>query len=119
MPQNNRSGKLKKNNFYEIDTKIVEEAVIYSETLINGYLRNRYTIPLSDIPPIIKYLLINLVDYRLCSKQFQTKVPEVVLLKYKNAVKTLEQIQNGIVSLGFKHIQKGFKNQKGGNYAQI
>lgn len=92
----------------DIDSIIVEEAVLYSETLINGYLRGRYTIPIVNVgldkepPDILKILAVDLSIYRLYSRRFQTDVPDSISEKYKNSIKILEQIQKGIISLGIE-----------------
>ncbi len=84
----------------DIDPVVVEEAVIYSETLIDGYLRGRYTLPLSAVPDMVKILAVDLCIYRLYSRRFQTDIPDSISEKYKNSIKLLEQIQKGIISLG-------------------
>ena len=88
------------NQLGEIDSIIVEEAILYSETLINGYLCGRYTIPIfNEIPNILKILAIDLAIYRLYLRRFQTDTPNSISEKYKNSTKILEQIQKGIISL--------------------
>ncbi|MEI8390477.1 MAG: DUF1320 domain-containing protein [bacterium] len=86
----------------EINTEIVDEAILYSETLIDGYLRGRYTLPLATIPVLIKIIAADLTVFRLYSRRFQTDMPESINDKYKNSVKLLEQIQKGIISLGIE-----------------
>jgi len=91
----------------EIDSIIVEEAIIYSETLIDGYLRGRYTLPVISIanpnsPDILKILAVDLSIYRLYSRRFQTDTPDSISEKYKNSIRILEQIQKGIISLGIE-----------------
>ena len=88
----------------EINIAIIDEAIIYSESLIDGYLRSRYSLPLSIIPMLIKLLAIDLSIFRLYSRRFHTDMPESINNKYKNSVKLLEQIQKGIVSLGIETI---------------
>lgn len=96
------------NQVSEIDAVIVDEAILYSETLINGYLRGRYSIPIINIgldtepPDILKILAIDLSIYRLYSRRFQTDTPDSISEKYKNSIKILEQIQKGIISLGIE-----------------
>ena len=89
----------------EIDSVIVEEAILYSESLINGYLRGRYTLPLAinaNPPDILKILAVDLSIYRLYSRRYQTDTPDSISEKYKNSIKILEQIQRGIISLGLE-----------------
>ncbi len=82
-----------------INSSVVEEALIYSSTLIDGYLRGRYTLPLDTHFPLLRIIAIDLSIYRLYSRRIQTEIPEAVLEAYKNAIKTLEQIKKGIISL--------------------
>jgi len=86
----------------QIDSDVIDEAVIYSETLIDGYLRGRYVLPLSVIPAVIKILAVDLTTYRLYSRRFHTDIPDGISEKYKNSTKILEQIQKGIISLGIE-----------------
>jgi phage gp36-like protein len=82
-----------------IDTAVLEESLIYSSTLIDGYLRGRYTLPLNTHFPLLRIIAIDLCAYRLYSRRLVTEIPEVVLTSYKNAIKTLENLQKGVVTL--------------------
>ncbi len=86
----------------EIDTTVIEEAIIYSETLTDAYLRGRYSLPLPQAIKIITFIVLDLSIYRLYSRRLGTDMPESINEKYKNAIKTLEKIQKGIVSLGIE-----------------
>ncbi|MEI7475357.1 MAG: DUF1320 domain-containing protein [bacterium] len=86
----------------ETDTVIVDEAIIYSETLIDGYLRGRYILPLTLVPGVIKIIAVDLSVFRLYSRRFQTDTPDAINEKYKNSIKMLEQIQKGIIALGIE-----------------
>nr|BDD46511.1 hypothetical protein 15 [bacterium] len=86
----------------QINEDVVNETILYADTLINGYLRGRYTLPLQTTPEIIKVIAIDLAIYRLYSRRFHTDMPDSINDKYKNSIKLLEQIQKGIVSLGIE-----------------
>jgi phage gp36-like protein len=86
----------------ETDTVIVDEAIIYSETLIDGYLRGRYILPLNLVPAVVKIIAVDLSVCRLYSRRFQTETPDAISEKYKNSIKMLEQIQKGIIALNIK-----------------
>ena len=90
------------NQANEINTNIIDKAILYSETLIDGYLRGRYTLPLATIPVLIKILAADLTIFRLYSRRFQADMPDSINDKYKNSIKLLEQIQKGVVSLGIE-----------------
>ena len=53
----------------KIDTVVCEEALIYSSTLIDGYLRGKYSLPLDTHFPLLKVVAIDLSIYRLYSRR--------------------------------------------------
>ena len=82
-----------------VDKTVVDEALLYSSALIDGYLRGRYTLPLDISYPLLRILAIDLCVYRLYSRRMRNEMPEVIETAYKNAISTLRDIQKGIVSL--------------------
>ena len=99
-----------------IDTVVCEEAILYSSTLIDGYLRGRYNLPLNTQFPLLRVVAMDLSIYRLYSRRIMTEIPEVVCDAYKNAIKTLENLQKGIITLetqGNQTLQNGeYKTNK-------
>lgn len=83
----------------EIDRVVAEEAIIYSSTLIDGYLRGRYNLPLDTRFPLLRIVSIDLSIYRLYSRRMRNEMPEVIEANYKNAIKILQDIQKGAISL--------------------
>lgn len=83
----------------EIDRTVVEEAILYSSTLIDGYLRGRYTLPLDAHFPLLRVLCIDISIYRLYCRRLYTEIPEAISEAYKNAISTLRDIQKGVLSL--------------------
>ena len=83
----------------EIDRTVVDEAILYSSTLIDGYLRGRYTLPLNTHFPLLRILCIDLSIYRLYSRRMFNEMPQVIADAYKNAIATLRDIQKGVISL--------------------
>lgn len=82
-----------------VDTVICEEALIYSSTLIDGYLRGKYTLPLNNQFPLLRIIAVDLSIYRLYSRRIYTDIPETVVQAYKNAIKTLEDLRKGTICL--------------------
>lgn len=82
-----------------IDETVTFEAILYSSTLIDGYLRGKYTLPLDTHFPLLRIIAIDLSIYRLYSRRLQADMPESILQQYKDTIKTLEKIQKGIISL--------------------
>ena len=82
-----------------VDKTVVEEALLYSSALIDGYLRGRYSLPLDICFPLLRVLAVDLSVYRLYSRRMQNEMPEVIDSAYKNAIATLRDIQKGVISL--------------------
>lgn len=83
----------------EVNRVVVEEAIIYSSTLIDGYLRGRYSLPLDAHFPLLRILSIDLSIYRLYSRRMRNEMPEVIQKNYDNAISTLRDIQKGVITL--------------------
>ena len=83
----------------EVDRVVAQEAILYSSTLIDGYLRGRYTLPLDTHFPLLRILAIDLCIYRLYTRRMRNEMPEVIENNYKNAIATLRDIQKGVITL--------------------
>lgn len=82
-----------------VNRDIADEAILYSSTLIDGYLRGRYSLPLNIHFPLLRILAIDLSIHRLYSRRMRNEMPEVIENNYKNAIATLRDIQKGVISL--------------------
>lgn len=82
-----------------VDSVVVEEALIYSSTLIDGYLRGKYNLPLNTQFPLLRVITIDICIYRLYSRRIYTEMPETISENYKNAIRTLEQLKKGVITL--------------------
>ena len=83
----------------EVNRVVALEAILYSSTLIDGYLRGRYSLPLDTHFPLLRILAIDLSIYRLYSRRMRNEMPEVIETAYKNAISTLRDIQKGVITL--------------------
>ena len=83
----------------EIISTVVNEAIIYASTLIDGYLRGRYILPLNTHFPLLKILCIDISVHRLYSRRVQNDMPDVIENAYNKAVATLRDVQKGILTL--------------------
>ncbi len=84
-----------------IDQAMVDEAIAYAGELIDGYLRGRYTLPLNPVPGMMTRLAADIAIYRLYARRPPTGgLMDAITDRYKAAVKILEQIQKGVISLG-------------------
>ena len=82
-----------------VDSVVCDEAILYSSTLIDGYLRGKYTLPLNNQFPLLRVIAIDLSIYRLYSRRIYTEIPETISAAYKNAIRTLEDLKKGIITL--------------------
>lgn len=78
----------------------VDRAITDAGELIDGYLRGRYALPLSPVPGLINTLAADVAVYRLYARRIKLTPPDGVTERYKNALKILEQIQAGKITLG-------------------
>lgn len=69
-----------------------------ADSLINGYLRARYKLPLSSTPTLIRTVAVDICAYRLYSRRSQ-KIPDHIVNNYNNAISTLKEIQKGNILL--------------------
>ena len=82
-----------------VNRVVVEEAILYASTLIDGYLRGRYSLPLDTHFPLLRIIAIDLSVYRLYSRRMRNEMPEVIETAYKSAIATLRDIQKVVISL--------------------
>jgi len=78
-----------------VDNDKITDAISYVDNMIDGFLRGRYSLPLGSTPDELKYIAIDYVVYRLYCRRMYIQIPESILTKYKNVLKTLEAIQKG------------------------
>jgi phage gp36-like protein len=78
----------------------VTAAIGDADVLIDGYLRGRYTLPLDPVPALIKKLSIDIAVFNIYSRKLELEMPDAMSDRYKNAIKVLEAIQSGKISLG-------------------
>ena len=65
---------------------------------IDGYLGARYTLPLPTAPKLLKRHAIDIALYQIASEA--DKATDELRLRYTDAVKLLEKISKGTVTLG-------------------
>lgn len=82
-----------------INRDVAQESIFYASTLIDGYLRGRYSLPLNTRFPLLRILAIDLSVHRLYSRRTINDMPEVIEQNYKNAISTLRDIQKGVITL--------------------
>jgi len=83
-----------------IVTANVDKAIADAGELIDGYLRDRYTLPLSPLPGLIGTMAADIAVYRLYARRASITPPEGVAERYKDAKANLKLIQEGKITLG-------------------
>ena len=82
-----------------IDEAKVTEAIASADAEIDSYCASNYTVPFSPVPGIIKKLSVDITIYNLYSRKVED-IPETRAERYKNAIRQLEGIAKGLITLG-------------------
>ncbi|MBN6230454.1 DUF1320 domain-containing protein, partial [Escherichia coli] len=78
----------------------------YADELIDAHLRGRYTLPLAEIPTVLRDIAITLVRYRLYTRRPEGAVPDTVKDDHKEARRQLEGLRDNKLTLGLQSTQK-------------
>jgi len=82
------------------DAAVVAVAIEAASEIVDGYLRARHPARLNPVPTVIRTLTLHLACYGLYARRMESAVPETVKEQRDAAVKLLEHIQSGKVTLG-------------------
>ena len=77
------------------DGGVLDRAIAYADSVIDGYLRGRYTLPMTAAPALIVGIANDLVRYRL----YDAKAPEEVASRNKQGIEDLKRIAAGVIVL--------------------
>ena len=77
----------------------VDEAVAQADAEVDSYCAVRYTVPVSPVPALLRKLSVDIAVYALYSRAVQS-VPEVRGERYRSAIRQLEGISKGTLTLG-------------------
>ncbi len=81
-----------------LNAAVLDHALEQADGEINPYLVNRVNIPLSVVPPILVTHACNIARYRLTGSEAMET--EIIERRYKDAMRFLEMVAAGKVSLG-------------------
>lgn len=85
----------------EVTVDVVDEAITAADEVIDAHLRGRYTLPFPDMPPpILRRLSADIAIFHLYGRRPEGDIPEAISMKYKNAVRMLEKIRDGKLTIG-------------------
>ena len=81
-----------------IVSAVAETALETADVEIDGYLGERYPLPLQPVPAIIVKQAVDIAIYNLYARR--QGPPEYVEKRYNNVIRFLERISRGEISLG-------------------
>ncbi|MGE4827819.1 gp436 family protein [Yersinia enterocolitica] len=89
-----------------VNASVVESCIRYAGELIDAHLRGRYTLPLAEVPTVLRDIAITLVRYRLYTRRPEGAVPDTVKDDHKLAVRQLEGIRDAKLTLGLQSTER-------------
>jgi phage gp36-like protein len=82
-----------------IDEDVVSRAIEDADATIDSYCQGRYTAPLNPAPAKVRQISVDIAIYNLFSRRADT-APDVRKDRYKEAIRWLEKVNKGDISLG-------------------
>lgn len=92
---------------------VIDRAITNTEAVIDGYLKELYALPLAEVPALIRDIAEVIAIYKL---QVYAP-PDKIADDYKEAMRQLEQIAKGVISLPLPDGTEA--ETKGGTGAQM
>jgi phage gp36-like protein len=80
-------------------TPRIEEAIGQADAEINTYCATKYTVPFVTVPDAVKKCSVDIAIYNLYSRRVE-EIPATRSDRYKNAIRLLEAIAKGTITLG-------------------
>ena len=77
----------------------VSEAITQADAEIDSYCGGRFTVPFTTVPDIVKKCSVDIAIYNLYSRRVES-IPDTRSERYRNAIRQLEGIAKGIISIG-------------------
>ena len=86
----------------EPNQEVIDSLISSAGDIVDGYLRGRYQLPLSPVPPLIKRIVVDLVVLDLWARrpQMNGELPKAVERAHGASMELLKHIQTGKVTLG-------------------
>lgn len=79
-----------------IDPVVVASKLADADAEIDAYLQAKYTLPLAVVPPVLARIACDIARYHL----YDDRATDQVTARYKDAIRFLENLAKGAVSLG-------------------
>lgn len=96
----------------EIDTEVTDKAILDAGAEIDGYAAKQYKVPFKNVPAVIRKFAVDIALYNLFSRRgfSEDTQDEVIILRYKAAIKFLENLAKGIVQIGAAEVGDSTSN---------
>lgn len=82
-----------------VNASRVAEAIASADATIDSYCASRYAVPFGTVPAVVKKISVDLAIYDLYSRRVE-EIPAARADRYKNAIRLLEGIAKGAITLG-------------------
>lgn len=82
----------------------IDEAIHSADAEIDSYLIKRYSLPLTEVPVLIKYNSISLALENLFLRRMPDKMPEAITGDAKSKRQMLKNIAEGFIGIGAEKI---------------
>lgn len=87
-------------NILKNSESFIEESIIFSNKIINFYLKKRYSIPFSKIPVGLKNIALHLTYHKWLFLKYKKKISNKYEKIFLNNIKILKALQDGTITLG-------------------
>lgn len=85
----------------DVQSELVQTIITEACEEVDGYLRGRYSLPFANTPTLVKKYAKQIARYELYARRPEGfELPPAVESGYNKAIKKLEQIRDGRISLG-------------------
>lgn len=78
-----------------VNPSVINEAIAFADDLIDGYLREKVALPLTQVPRQLAGLAADIARYRL----YQDQPTDLVVQRYEIALSWLKDVAKGFVVL--------------------
>lgn len=77
------------------DDGVADDGIAFASDLIDGYLRERYSLPISSVPRNLVGVACDIARYRY----YQDQPTDLVVMRYQAALDWLRDVSKGIVNI--------------------
>lgn len=79
---------------------VIDDGVRQAEELVDGYLRGRYQLPFDPVPTVLRDAVVYLARHWLYQRRPEGALPDAVKDSRKDTLQLLENIRDGVITLG-------------------